>query len=230
MITDSVNFRAFRSKKLYSEAAGAEIVTWDAEAYTCRIPLWTAQTAKLRHKKPRWFMVPVNRKDVIDRLKAHGIRYRELSADTLVDASFFRLNDVSVSGKMPLQGHMRMQGTTQMVRQKRLFLKGSIFIDMQQPLSDLCMLLLDPDSPDSFFQWGLFADVTERTEYFEMYAMAPIADEMMRNNPELKKAFDKRCLADEQFRNDAEARLRWWYERSEFNDVNYLIYPIAFEL
>lgn len=230
VISDSVEFRAFRSKKIFSEPAGAEIVTWNAEPYSCRIPIWSANTAKLRRQKPRWFMVPVNRKDVIDRLAAHGIRFRLLSRDTLVDASFYKLRDVAVAGKLPLQGRMRMQAVTQVVKQKRMFLKGSIFIDMQQPLSDLCMLLLDPDSPDSFFQWGMFADVAERTEYFEMYAMAPIAEQMMRNNPELKREFDKRCLDDEQFRNDAEARLRWWYERSEYNDSAYLIYPIAFEL
>lgn len=228
-ITDTVEFLAFRSEKIYNEAAGASIITWNAKPYTCRIPLWTAQKPKLQRKKPRWFMVPANRIEIIERLRAHGIQCTTLRSDTLITASFFKFDELTVSGKLPSQGRMRMQGSAQIVKMQRTFQMGSVLIDMNQMLSDLCMLLLDPDSPDSFFQWGLFADISERTEYFESYAMAGIAEEMMRNNAALKQAFEKRCSEDEKFRNDPDARLRWWYERSAYADENYLVYPIAFE-
>ena len=228
-ISDTVEFLAFRHQKIQNEAAGAAIITWNAKPYTCRIPLWTAQKPKIQREKPRWFIVPVNRTEIIERLRAHGIRYTVIASDTLVNASFFRFEEIAVSGKLPSQGRMRMQGSSQIVKLQRKFLKGSLFIDMQQPLSDLCMLLLDPDSPDSFFQWGMFADISERTEYFEMYAMAQLAEQMMRDNKELKQAFETKCTADEKFRNDPEARLHWWYERSAYADENYLVYPIAFE-
>jgi hypothetical protein len=228
-ISDTVEFLAFRHQKIQNEVAGAAIITWNAEPYTCRIPLWTANKPKIQRKKPRWFIVPVNRTEIIERLLAHGIRCTEIQSDTLVTASFFKFEEIAVSGKLPIQGRMRMQGASQIVQLQRKFLKGSVIIDMQQPLSDLCMLLLDPDSPDSFFQWGMFADISERTEYFEMYAMAQLAEQMMRDNKEMKEAFDARCMADEKFRNDPEARLHWWYERSAYADENYLVYPIAFE-
>jgi hypothetical protein len=112
-------------------------------------------------------------------------------------------------------------------KKKVVYRKGSLIVSTDQPLGILCCLLLEPDSPDSFFQWGFFGDVAERTEYFEAYAMAPLADEMMKNNPELKAEFDSKCIADEAFRNDQDARLRWWYEHSEWSDENWMVYPIG---
>jgi hypothetical protein len=57
--------------------------------------------------------------------------------------------------------------------------------------------------------------------------MAPLADEMMKNNPELKAEFDLKCTADEAFRNDQDARLRWCSEHSEWSDENWMVYPIG---
>jgi hypothetical protein len=229
VVCDTIDFLAFRSLTQWSSAAGTDVVTWKAEPYSTKIPLLCSLNPKLIRKKPKWFVIPVNRTDVIERLRAHGIQFRVLETDTTVNAWFFKLNDVAMAGKLPTQGRMRMQAKTELIKARKNFAKGSIFIDMRQPLSDLCMLLLDPDSPDSFFQWGMFADVTERTEYFEAYAMAPIAEQMMAENAQLKSEFEARCKSDGKFRKDAEARLRWWYERSKYNDENYLVYPIAFE-
>jgi hypothetical protein len=102
-----------------------------------------------------------------------------------------------------------------------------MLVSTDQPLGTLACILLDPNSPDSFFQWGFFGDIAERTEYFEAYAMAPLADEMMKNNPTLKSEFEAKCASDEAFRNDQDARLRWWYERSEWSDENWMVYPIG---
>jgi hypothetical protein len=94
-------------------------------------------------------------------------------------------------------------------------------------LGDLAMLLLEPSSGDSYFQWGFFADIMERTEYFETYAMAPLADEMMKTRPDLKIMFDQKCKQDVDFAASADARLRWWYDHSEWADKKWLIYPIG---
>jgi hypothetical protein len=42
-----------------------------------------------------------------------------------------------------------------------------------QPLGELATLLLEPESDESFFAWGLFAEVLQRVEYIEGYAIAP---------------------------------------------------------
>ncbi len=46
-------------------------------------------------------------------------------------------------------------------------------VSTDQALGELVVLLLEPDSPDSFFQWGFFLEVLQRTEYIEAYAGDP---------------------------------------------------------
>ena len=40
-------------------------------------------------------------------------------------------------------------------------------------------MLLEPDGPDSFFQWGFFLACLQRTEYVEGYVMEPLAERML---------------------------------------------------
>ncbi|MBT8131785.1 MAG: carboxypeptidase, partial [Gammaproteobacteria bacterium] len=97
----------------------------------------------------------------------------------------------------------------------------------RQPLGTLAMLLLEPQSPDSLFQWGYFLEIMNRTEYFEAYAIEPLAQRMLQRDPALAKEFREKLATDSEFAADAKARLHWFYERTPFHDSQYRLYPIA---
>jgi hypothetical protein len=60
----------------------------------------------------------------------------------------------------------------------------------------------------------------------ENYALIPYARKMLKDNPTLALAFDKRINDDKAFSLDPDARLNWLYEHSPFYDQAYLKYPI----
>ena len=91
------------------------------------------------------------------------------------------------------------------------------------------MVLLEPESQDSFFAWGFFLEALQRTEYMEGYVIAPMAERQLAEEPALQAAFDKRLADDPKFAADPAARLRWFYERSKFYDDRYLLYPVGIE-
>jgi hypothetical protein len=86
--------------------------------------------------------------------------------------------------------------------------------------------LLEPESDDSFMRWGFFNSVLEQKEYFEPYVMEKVALEMVRDNPDLKKEFEEKLSADKNFKNDANARLNFFYERSPYFDAQLNVYPV----
>jgi hypothetical protein len=61
-------------------------------------------------------------------------------------------------------------------------------VPTDQPLGDWSTLLLEPESDESFFAWGMFPEVLQRVEYIEGYAIAPLAEKMLAADPALKAA------------------------------------------
>jgi hypothetical protein len=102
-------------------------------------------------------------------------------------------------------------------------------VPTDQPLGDIVVLLLEPQSSESFFAWGMFPEVMSRVEYIEAYAIAPLADKMMAADPALKAEFEAKLAGDAAFAADPQARLAWFYERMPFYDDHYLLYPVGRE-
>jgi hypothetical protein len=92
------------------------------------------------------------------------------------------------------------------------------------------MLLLEPASPDSFYQSGFFLETLQRTEYFEAYVMEAVGERMIAEDAALRAEFEKRLAEDAAFAADARARLRWLYERSPYLDDRYRLYPVGREV
>ena len=127
----------------------------------------------------------------------------------------------------PFEGHMQVSGTTKTEIRKQLFPAGSVYISTNQPLGHLAMLLLEPVSKDSYFSWGFFQSIFQRTEYIEPYVMEPMAKKMLKDSPALQKEFEDKKTADKAFANDQNAILTWFYSKTKYYDDRYLLYPVG---
>ena len=63
----------------------------------------------------------------------------------------------------------------------------------------------------------------------EPYAIAPMAEKMMEQDPALKAEFEARLKDDAAFAASPLRRLQFFYERSPFYDQRYLLYPVGRE-
>ena len=107
---------------------------------------------------------------------------------------------------------------------------GTLPEPVHQPLGVLAVLLLEPASPDSFFQWGFFLEVIQRTEYVEAYIMEPTAQAMLEADPDLEAEFRGKLLEDPEFAASPRDRLQWFYERTPYFDDRWNLYPVGREL
>lgn len=62
------------------------------------------------------------------------------------------------------------------------------------------MALLEPDS---FLASGFFLEILQRAEYIEPYFLAPLAEQMLANDPVLKTAFAAQLAADPKIRRQS---------------------------
>ena len=165
----------------------------------------------------------------IERLKIHGVEMETLAAPRTVNLSMLRLVEPKLATRAN-EGHVQASvKTVEVERRDWTFPTGSVRVPTDQPLGDVVVLLLEPQSSESFFAWGLFPEVLSRVEYIEAYAIAPLAEKMMAADPALKAEFEAKLAAEPAFAADPQARLAWFYERTPFYDDRYLLYPVGRE-
>lgn len=212
-----------------SAVSGAERIVYTGEPRTFEMPVLESPGPAATVRRPAAYWIPAPWSDVIGRLAVHGIRMETAASPRTVALEMYRIDDPKLSVSA-YEGRVTVDGTPRVERRVETLPVGSVRVPTDQPLGTLAMLLLEPSSPDSFLRWGFFLEILQRTEYFEPYAMEPLAERMMRDDPGLRADFERRIAEDPEFANSPDARLRWWYERTPYHDDRYRLYPVGREL
>lgn len=226
--TTTRDFAGIAYEGYVSPASGGREVRWLGPPQLYRnLPVVLDRPA-VQLRRPAAYYVPATYPQVIQKLQQHGIRLELLEKPRTLDVELYRLVDPKPSA-VPFEGRQTVKTGVASEHHRVTFPAGSVRVPTDQALGDLAVVLLEPESVDSFLAWGYFAEILQRTEYIEGYALAPLAEKMLAADPKLKAEFEARLAADEKFRGDPDARLRWFYERSPFYDARYLLYPVGLE-
>lgn len=231
-----VPFKGIRSELVDSAIVGRPVVRWTGEPVDTDVSLTVEDTPAIRVKRPGYYYIPVAWRDIAERLTWHGIQVERLAQAQRVSVEMYRLpqakpeHDPRMPADAPpwFEGHARVDTGTPVMEQREIDLaSGSYRVSTDQPLGDLVVLLLEPQSPDSFVRWGFLLEVLTRTEYAEEYVMEPLARSMLESNPALAEEFRQALLADPELAADPRRRLDWFYRRTPWYDPNDHLYPIA---
>ena len=208
-----------------SSISGNDIVRWTGEPKLYPdLPVIGDTVSDIRVKRPSTYYIPPQWTQVIERLELHGIRLTRIEQETEMALEQYQFTQPEFSAK-DYEGRQRVGAQVSKQSVKTTLPAGTIKLDTKQPLGDLAILLLEPQSPDSLFQWGFFNPIFTRTEYIENYAIEPLAAQMLKDNPALQAEFDL-ALTDPLFATNPKTRLRWFYERSPYYDDQYMKYPV----
>lgn len=219
------NFKGIEYHMEKSPISGNEIVRWTGvpKLYP-NLPVIGSTVPDISVTRPSAYYVPPQWTDVIQRLQIHGIRMTRLHQETEMKLQQYQLSEPIFRSK-DYEGRQTVKTQVSLKTVEAQLARGTVKIDTHQPLGDLAILLLEPQSPDSLLQWGFFNPIFTRTEYIENYAVEPLAAKMLKDDPKLQLQFDK-ALKNEAFAADPKARLRWFYERSPYYDDQYQKYPV----
>lgn len=224
------SFKGIRYEMYDSPASGRQEIRWlgepDPEPWA--LPFYGSRPT-LTLARPAAYWVPGHRADIIERLRLHGVRMETLDAPRTVNVDMLRLDEPKLATRAN-EGHVpvAVAGVTP-ERRDWTFPVGSVRVPTDQRLGDIVVLLLEPQSSESFFAWGLFPEVLSRVEYIEGYAIAPLAEAMMAADPALRTEFEAKLAAEPEFAANGDARLQWFYERTPFYDDRFRLYPVGRE-
>lgn len=218
--------KAFSYATEQSEVSGDLRVVFGREALDLTVPMYQTFRTTVAVMPPHAYIVPVQWHDVIEVIRAHGLKTTTLPASRLIEVESYRLINVGWPAG-PFEGRLMPTFDTEVVNEIREFPAGSVVMPVAQPLARLVMNLLEPKAPDSFVRWGFFNAIFEEKEYGEHYVLETLAREMLAKDPQLRAEFEDRLSHDSIFSSSPAERLRFFHKRSPYWDPQMNLYPVG---
>lgn len=212
----------------HSDISGANWIQYDPHTpKTYDIPNWNGLLPDLSIMPPAAYVVPAQWATIIDRLDAHGIRYRRLDHAVTITAQGYQLDDPKWATK-PFEGHLMLRDFKLASVQRTATLPpGSVIVPMDQRAANVAIELLEPQAPDSLLQWGYLDAIFEAKEYGEPRVLEKLARDMLAKDPSLQAEFDKKLHDDPAFAANGYARLAFFFQRSPWYAVQGVgAYPV----
>jgi len=222
----SMELKAFQYKTEHSEISGDLRVVYGPEPLDLTVPMYQTFRVKTAVAPPLRYIVPAQWTDVIDVLKAHGVRMKTLAAFRSLEVESYRFTNV-IWPSEPFEGRHMPHFDVEPTVETRSFPPGSKIVPMSQTLGRVILNLLEPHAPDSLARWGFFNAIFEEKEYAEHYVLEALAREMMANDPSLEEEFRQLLASDPEFAASPSARLRFFYRRSPYWDPQMNLYPVG---
>jgi len=222
-----IDFKGVEYEEIHSEITGGKWFRYSSTPASFRIPWFCTAVPTFIVNLPDAYVIPVEWKTVIDRLKLHGIQMKIIRQDTVIRVTSYKFKDprwqsTSYEGHHPMT-HIDYDTFTE----DRKFPAGSVIVETVQPAARVIAQLLEPDGDGSLVYWGFFDAVFEQKEYAEYYILEPLAKKMLAEDPELKKEFTIKLASDSAFAQDQRRILYWFFERTPYWDLRRFVYPVA---
>ncbi len=225
-----LDFLGIESRLRLSPVSGAPWVEYTGNKVDLVVAQPPDTIAQHVTQRPRAYWIPPAWTEVVERLEMHGVQMQRLDAARDVEVEMYRIVEWKLD-REPFEGHVRVTPSELATERRReRFVAGSLRVPTDQPLGELVMVLLEPLSPDSFFQWGFFLEILSRTEYAEAYVLEPLAERMLAADPALRAEFERKLSNEPVFAADPMARLHWFYQRTPWFDARWRLYPVAREV
>ena len=169
--------------------------------------------------KKGWFKI-------IEKLENNKIDFFEIKNDTTLTVESYKIDDYKTRNSA-YEGHYLHYNTTVVSSKEEVsFLEGDFVVPTNQNGIRYLLETLEPQAPDSFFNWNFFDTVLQQKEGFSPYVFEDEAYKMLQENETLRANFLSKKENDETFAKNWYAQLDWLFKKSEHYEKAHLQYPV----
>lgn len=221
-----VNFKGYEAVWKYSEIMGDSLITFDRNSpKDMKIRYFNEAIPTVKHGMPEYFILENGYHEVKRRLKIHGVAYRELLRDTVLQVVGMRIEGFETS-EQPYEGHYpHFQTTWSPVEMNIQVPRGSWMISSKQRCRRLLAEVFFPDGPDSYFNWNFFDTRLQQKEWYSTYVFEPKARELLKDES-LKQKFEDKLKSDSAFAANPGERLLFVYRNSPYYEWQHRVLPV----
>ena len=225
--SSSLNFKGFKADTIVSAITGFDRLKYDRQQPMERLVKYQDYFKPSDSVEiPQAYIVKKAWTNVIDRLVQNHIKFETVKSDTLLQVQSYRITSYETVNS-PYEGHYLHSQTKVDSKLVPLNLEaGDILIYTEQPGIRYLLETLEPEAPDSFFNWNFFDTILQQKEGFSPYVFEDTALEMLQNDSVLRKEFESKKESDIEFSQSWYAQLDWLFKRSPHYEKAHLQYPI----
>ena len=224
---EKIMFKGYEAGYKPSEVSGFDRLFYDVNK-----PFEKEIHYYLHYKPTKWvnipkaYIIPKGWWPVIERLQLNHIEMIPLKKSESFEVEVYHIADYKTSAQA-FEGHY-LHSDTKVRRSKEniTFEEGDFIVYTQQAGVKYLLETLEPEAPDSFFNWNFFDSILQQKEGFSAYVFEDIAAELLKNNADLRSRFEEKRANDSNFANNGWAQLDWIFKHSKYYEKAHLRYPI----
>ncbi len=225
--SDEVTFKGFEAGRKPSNISGQSRLYYDRnKPYEKNIKYFNYFNTKTSIKKPTAYIIPQGWWKVIDLLKLNKVEMRRLSKDSSIEVEVYRIEDYKTAPRQYEMHHLNNEVKLSSAVKTIKFRKGDYYVPLNQVANRFLMEVLEPQADDSYFAWNYFDAILSQKEGYSGYAFEEIAEEYLKNNPEVKTKLEQRRATDTAFAKSGSAQLNFVYQNSPYYEPDHLRYPV----
>ena len=223
----TLNFKGFEGQMIESKLTGAQRLKFN------RNKPFTKPTKYQNYFKPtkeviipKAYIIPQGMHHVIERLVLNEIEFTQLKNDTVIEVESYRIKDYKTRSSA-YEGHYLHYNTILEKQTIKLsFMAGDYLINTDQSGIRYLLETLEPEAPDSFFNWNFFDTILQQKEGFSPYVWEDKAQLLLQTYPRLQIEFNLKKSFDKDFANNWYSQLDWLHKKSSNYEKAHLQYPI----
>ncbi|ULC58926.1 M14 family metallopeptidase [Flaviramulus sp. BrNp1-15] len=225
--TSNLNFKGFEGEIIKSEVTGFDRLKYDrTKPFTKQVAYQNYFKPSIEVEVPKAYIIPKGWHNVIDLLKLNSVEMTTFENDTIIKIESYKISDYKTR-QMPYEGHYQHYNTKVEKTEKDIqFSKGDYLIYTNQNAVRYLLETLEPQVPDSFFNWNFFDTILQQKEGFSPYVWEGKAQEILARNPKLQIAFNTKKSYNKDFANNWYAQLDWLHKQTEYYEKAHLQYPV----
>jgi hypothetical protein len=224
---DTITFRGYEATTKTSEVTGMQRLYYDhSKPYVKPVRLFNYFKAGSMVSAPKAYLIPQGWHAVIDLLKANNVKLTRFEKDTSIVVDAYRIEDYKSSARPYEKHHKNSDVVASKSMQKIHFLKGDYLVSCNQPAKRYLVETLEPMGDDSFFAWNFFDAILQQKEWYSDYRWEDVAEEYVKQHPELKEQLEQKKKDDPAFAKSSSAQLNFIYKNSPYYEPAHMRYPV----
>ena len=223
----SLRFKGYEADTIKSQVTGFPRLKYDtSRPFTRKVDYYDYFEPTERVALPKGYIIPQGWWPVLDLLRLNEVKMQQFPQDTSIIAEVYRIKDFETR-ESAYEGHYPHADTeVEKLTEKVRIRAGDYFVPIDQKAAKYLMATLEPEAPDSFFNWNFFDTVLQQKEHFSPYVFEDIAREFLEDYPKVEEQFLAKKESDPAFAQNWYAQLDWIHKQSEHYEKAHLRYPI----